>query len=260
MNLLFLLLAVVGIGLVAAYNTQYLNAKNLTEEERRKRGRAVPPLIGLGALLAFLGVSLGAGLGGSGVGDVQANGFGLKFAPIEQKIGAGTLTFTSPSDGEQLDAQDFLLEGRGTSGQQLEIFQGGVSIAKVSVGEDGAWSWPISNPKPGDYAFEVRPVGSSEGIKLAVNVGPNRTEASNARCPCVLRVSTNRPGATIQLFRDGQPVASGTGPVMVFRNLEKASYAISVVAQTYKPYQSPPAKFSTPKNKNISVYLDPATR
>lgn len=261
MNLLLGLLAVVGAGLVVAYNTQYLNAKNLTEEERRRRRRGVPPLIGLGALLAFLGVALGAGLGLNGPGDVQARGFGLNFAPAEVAATAEagqTLSFTYPTDGEQLDAQDFLLEGRGTPGQELEIFQDGQSIGKVTVGEDGSWSWPIGNPKPGDYAFEVRPVGSSEGIKLAVNVGTNRADASNAKCPCVLRVSTNRPFATIQLFRDGQPVASGTGPVMVFRNLQKASYGLQVIAQKYKTYQSAPTQFNTPKNKNISVYLDPA--
>ncbi len=261
MNLLLGLLAIVGIGLVAAYNTQYLNAKNLTEEERRKRRRGVPPLIGFGALLAFLGVALGAGLGLNGPADVQARGFGLNFAPAEVAAVAEApqaLSFTYPTDGERLDAQDFLLEGRGAPGQELEIFQDGVSIGKVTVGEDGSWSWPISRPKPGDYAFEVRPVGSTEGIKLAVNVGANRADASNAKCPCALRVTTNRPFATIQLFRDNQPVASGTGPVMVFRNLEKASYAIQVVAQKYKSYQSKPAQFSTPKNKNISVYLDPA--
>jgi hypothetical protein len=260
MNPLLGLLAVVGVGLTVLYNTQYLNAKNLTEEERRKRRRGVPPIIGLGALLAFLGVSLGAGLGSGGPGDVQANGFGLKFAPVEKKISAGALSFTYPTDGEQLDAQDFLLEGRGTPGQELEIFQGGQSLGKVTVGEDGTWSWPISRPKPGDYEFEVRPVGATEGIKLAVNVGPNRPEASNAKCPCSLRVSTNRSGATIQLLRDGQTVGSGTGPVMLFRNLEKASYGIQVEAPNYKTYQSPVAKFSTPKNKYISVYLDPAPK
>jgi hypothetical protein len=260
MNLLLGLLAVVGVGLVALYNTQYLNAKNLTEEERRKRRRGVPPLIGFGALLAFLGVSLGAGLGANGVSDVQTNGFGLKFAPIEKTISAGALSFTYPTDGEQLDAQDFLLEGRGTPGQELEIFQGGQSLGRVTVGADGEWSWPISRPKPGDYEFEVRPVGATEGIKLAVNVGANRADASNAKCPCSLRVSANRSGATIQLYRDGQLVESGTGPVVVFRNLSKASYGIQVAAQNYKAYQSPSAKFSTPKNKNISVYLDPAPK
>ncbi len=260
MNLLLGLLAVVGVGLVALYNTQYLNAKNLTEEERRKRRRGVPPIIGLGALLGFLGIALGAGLGANGVGDVQTNGFGLKFAPIERKLEAGALSFTYPTDGEQLDAQDFLLEGRGTPGQELEIFQGTQSLGRVTVGEDGAWSWPILRPKPGDYAFEVRPVGAAEGIKLAVNVGANRPEASNAKCPCVLRVSTNRPFATIQLLRDGQRVGSGAGPVTVFRNLDKANYGIQVEAQTYKTYQSPAAKFSTPKNKNVSVYLDPTPK
>jgi hypothetical protein len=257
MNLGLGILALLGVGLVAWFTPQYLAAKNESEEERRKRRGLIPPLIGLGALLATLTGALGFAFGGSGLSVAQKD-FGLKFAPAKMEAKAGELSVAYPGPGELLDAQDFLLEGTGPASLDYTVFANGAELGKTVSDEQGRWSYLVSSPKPGDYEFEIRPEGSAEGAKVTVNVAPNRPEASNARCPCKFRVFTFAPNATIELVRDGQVIRSGEGPVQVFRDLEAGDVTVRVLASGYASYASPAGKFAMPKNKNVSVYLNQA--
>jgi hypothetical protein len=81
-------------------------------------------------------------------------------------------------------------------------------------------------------------------------------DASNAKCPSVLRVESQALNATVSLLQDGRVVKTGTGSSVVFEGLGAAQYTIKVEADGFKTYETPSGKlFETPRNKNISVYL-----
>ncbi len=189
------------------------------------------------------------------VNNVQA--INAELAKRAAQADAGRFTINSPSDGAQLDAQDFIISGAGKVGQELEILQNAKSLGKVTVGADGQWSYFVSKPAPGDYAFVVRSTADATATKtFSVNVAAGRKDALNAQCPCVLRIETKAPAATIHLLQAGKEVSSATGPVHLFRDLQEGKYVVKVEAAGYKPYESPADKFSTPANKNIIVTLD----
>ncbi len=189
------------------------------------------------------------------VNNVQA--VNAELAARAAKADAGRFTVNSPSDGAQLDAQDFIISGSGKAGQELEIVQNTKSLGKVTVGADGQWSYFVSKPAAGDYAFEVRPTADATlGKKFSVNVAAGRADAINAKCPCVLRIETKAPSATIRLLQAGKEISSAPGPVHLFRDLQAGKYVVKVEAAGYKTFESAADKFSAPANKNIIVSLD----
>ena len=262
MNLLWLFIALIGLGVLCWAVTQY--ALN----RRRRQGAA--PLIGLGAALLGMGFALGAAFGPEGLqvpgGSMSHMGAMSGESHSSGTMEAGTLAFTYPVENEQLDLQDYLLEGNGKPGEELEIFEGSANLGKVTVGADGKWSFPITGRlvSEGDHEYEARPLGAmaGEGIKIKVNVAKGRDTASNAKCPCRLRITTlekqNIKGATITLFKNGERVEAGADP-KVFGNLAEGEYTYTVNAPGYAPFTSTKAALA-PKNKNISVYLTPVKR
>lgn len=189
------------------------------------------------------------------VNNIQA--INAELAKRAASADAGRFTINSPSDGAQLDAQDFIISGAGKVGQELEILQNAKSLGKVTVGADGQWSYFVAKPAPGDYAFEIRPTADATAAKkFSVNVAAGRADAVNAKCPCVLRVETKAPNATIRLLQAGKEVSSATGPVHLFRDLQAGKYVVKVEAAGYKTFESAADKFSTPANKNIIVTLN----
>jgi hypothetical protein len=179
----------------------------------------------------------------------------------------GAAAFDYPGDNEQLNAQDYALSGTGKPGDRFEIWQttpsGTLKLETVAVGADGRWNSyvPTTNPgtKPGTYSFELRQPGSANAIvKRTVIVKAGLTEASNAKCPCRLRIFTNRKenltGSTITLFSDGKRVDAGTGDKL-FTGLSAGQYTYSVTAPGYETFTA--GKATLPKNKNFEVYLKP---
>jgi Inorganic H+ pyrophosphatase len=218
-------------------------------------GPAINPMIKVANIVALLIVPiLGTGLFGGLGASAKAP---LSSAPV---AGSNAFAFTYPAASEQLDAQDFLLEGTAPAGQPLEVYQNDAKLIDLTSGLDGKWSYYISAPQPGDYTYEVRAPGSTagSGAKVAVNIAQGRPTASNAQCPCGLRIVTaNAPNATVTLLKDGQEVSSNTGSTIVFRNLETGKYSLRVVADGFKTFETAADKLlETPKNKNISVYME----
>jgi hypothetical protein len=85
------------------------------------------------------------------------------------------------------------------------------------------------------------------------------TTASNAQCPCRLRITNdinqqNITDATVLLFKDGTEIARGTAP-FIFSDLSAGEYTYALEAPGY--VTSEPAPASLPKNKNLSAYLEP---
>jgi hypothetical protein len=176
-------------------------------------------------------------------------------------------TFDYPSNKEQLDTKDYALSGLGTPGDQLEIWQttpsGTAKLGTILVGADGRWNSyvPTTNPgtKPGTYTYSLRRAGSTDAItERTVIVKAGLTEASNAKCPCRLRIFTNLKqnvsGSKISLFSDGRLVDTGTGDKL-FTSLSAGEYTYSVTAPGYQPFTT--GKATLPKNKNFEVYLKP---
>jgi hypothetical protein len=182
--------------------------------------------------------------------------------------GAGFANFLTPNDNEVLDAQSYVLEGTGTPGDVLEIWQSTPDNAAakydaVTVAENGQWSYVVTGAQPGTapgtYTYELRKNGSADAlVKRTVVVKAGQTQASNAKCPCKLRVFTLRKqnilGSTITLFKDGQRVDAGTGDKL-FTNLSEGEYTYTVTAPGYADFTA--GKARVPRNKNFEVYLKP---
>ena len=259
MNLLWLFIALLGLGVLCWSVTQY--ALN----RRRRKGAA--PLIGLGAALLGMGFALGAAFGPQGLqvpgGSMTHMGAMSGESHSSGTMEAGKLAFTYPVENEQLDLQDYLLTGNGKPGEELEVFEGAANLGRVTVGPDGTWSFPITGRlvSEGDHEYEARALGAAAGtgVMLKVNVAKGRDTASNAKCPCRIRISTlekqNIKGATITLLKGGQRVESGVDP-KVFGNLSEGEYTYTVEAPGFEPFTATRA-VNAPKNKNISVYLKP---
>jgi hypothetical protein len=176
-------------------------------------------------------------------------------------------SFDYPRNKEQLDTKDYALSGLGTPGDQLEIWQttpsGTTKLGTIVVGADGRWNSyvPITNPgtRPGTYTYTLRRAGSKDAItERTVIVKAGLTEASNAKCPCRLRIFTNLKqnvsGSKISLFNDGRLVDTGTGDKL-FTGLSAGEYTYTVTAPGFETFTT--GKAALPKNKNFEVYLKP---
>jgi hypothetical protein len=182
--------------------------------------------------------------------------------------GAGFANFLTPNDNEVLDAQSYVLEGTGTPGDTLEVWQStpenpAGQYDTVKVAQNGQWSYVVTGAKPGTapgtYTYELRKSGSSDAlVKRTVVVKAGQTQASNAKCPCKLRIFTlrkqNIADSTITLLKDGKAVDTGSVDKL-FADLTEGDYTYTVSAPGFEDYTAGTAKL--PRNKNFEVYLKP---
>ncbi len=222
-------------------------------------------LLGLGTLVAgAVSMSMGRkrkpimiAIGGSLIGLAAAAGVLIPSGNATAANASATvMAFTYPAQAEALDAQDFILEGTGVTGENLEIYKNGVLEGTTSSDAKSQWSFYVPSPAVGEYEFEVRAADGSS-IKRKISVQQGLSSASNAKCPCRVRVSAFTNGkvavnGTVILSKDGVEVARGITPFL-FGNLENGDYTYSLEAEGFKTFSN--GKAQTPKNKNLLVYV-----
>jgi hypothetical protein len=188
--------------------------------------------------------------------------------PPAMTEGAGFANFLTPNDNEVLDAQSYVLEGTGTPGDTLEVWQSSPNnpagqYDTVTVAQNGQWSYVVTGAKagtaPGTYTYELRKPGSSDAlVKRTVVVKAGQTQASNAKCPCKLHIFTNRKQniaeSTITLLKDGKAVDTGSVDKL-FADLTEGDYTYTVSAPGFEDFTL--GKAQLPRNKNFEVYLKP---
>jgi hypothetical protein len=222
-------------------------------------------LLGLGVLVAgAISMSMGRkrrplmlAVGGGLIGLAAAAGALFPANGETASAPTGAFAFSYPAEAEALDAQDFILEGTGVAGTNLEILKNGAIEGSTTVDSSGVWSYYVPQQPVGDYEFEVKaPDGSS--LKRKITVQQGLTTASNAQCPCRVRVYAETAGkqpvaATVVLYKDGIEIKRGISPFL-FGNLEPGDYTYSVEAEGFKSFTD--GKAQTPKNKNLLVYIE----
>ncbi len=218
-------------------------------------------LLGLGTLVAgAVSMSMGRkrkpimiAIGGGLIGLAAAAGVLIPSG----NAATGGFAFAYPAQAEALDAQDFILEGTGLAGSNLEVLKNGALDGSIGVDGNGTWSYYVPTQPVGEYEFEVKaPDGSS--IKRKISVAQGLSNASNAKCPCRVRVLAETAGkapvnATVILYKDGVELRRGVTPFL-FGNLETGNYTYSLEAEGFKTFSN--GKAQTPKNKNLLVYME----
>ncbi|MFB9993617.1 DUF937 domain-containing protein [Deinococcus oregonensis] len=120
--------------------------------------------------------------------------------------GAGDFSFTEPAAGAILPAGDFALSGKGTAGQEIELFDGDTSLGKVTVGTDGTWTLPVTAAAAGAHAYAIKGSDGTELGTLSATVGDASTapaDGTAAVAPAAADFSITTPAADAQLPAGG---------------------------------------------------------
>lgn len=148
----------------------------------------------------------------------------------------------------------FTLRGTGKPGEELEIFDGIKSLGRAMVAPDGTWSFGVDAPTPGDHDYRV--IGVS-GSSLLLTLNISEKGKSGPACPCKLRFSFTNPktlDAKVTLLQDTKNLGNKTGTEANWLNMPSGEYAYTVERPGYGTFNG---KASLPKNRSISVYLNP---
>ena len=249
MSLWFLLFLLLGIGVLVYGAVMFAFGK------RRNAGITFGVAAILMGISAPIGVLIGDGSSETASSPLTPSVANLSMVGPQVMAAASQVTFSYPAEAEKLDAQDYLITGTAAPLEPLEVLQNGVSLGSIAAGADGAWSYYVQKPAVGEYEFEVKSTTAS--VKRQISVQQGLTSASNAQCPCQLRIVSNIkqniPNAKAVLFKDGVEVATGIAP-LVFRDLAAGDYTYTLEAAGF--VTSKPAAASLPKNKNLSAYLE----
>jgi len=115
--------------------------------------------------------------------------------------GMGAFAVTAPAAGASLPAGAFDLKGTGKAGEELEIFEDGVSLGKVTVGADGTWSLNVPSPAAGAHTYTVKgPDGKELGSFKTTTLA---AAASTAACTASFSLSIKDAQSVAQPFRFG---------------------------------------------------------
>jgi hypothetical protein len=148
----------------------------------------------------------------------------------------------------------FTLRGTGKPGEELEIIDGTTSLGRAMVAPDGTWSFGVDAPSPGDHDYSV--VGSSGSSELLTLNISEKGKAGPA-CPCKLRFSFTNPktlDAKVRLVQGSNNLGNKAGTQANWLKMPSGEYNYTVERPGYGTFNG---KASLPKNRSISVYLNP---
>ncbi len=198
-------------------------------------------------------------------GDVKVQLKSLTAPEVESNI--LNLNVAAPSVGvtpvilePKLEANGFLpnapftLRGTGKPGEELEIFDGAKSLGRAKVAADGSWSFGVDAPTPGDHDYRVVGISGSSSL-LTLNI--SEKGKTGPACPCKLRFSFTNPktlDAKVTLLQDAKNLGNKAGTETNWLNMPSGDYAYTVERPGYGTFNG---KASLPKNRAISVYLNP---
>ena len=150
---------------------------------------------------------------------VKAAGAATPAAAGDGMAGMGAFAVTAPAAGADLPAGAFDLKGTGKAGEELEIFEDGVSLGKVTVGADGTWSLNVPSPAAGAHTYTVKgPDGKELGSFKTTTLA---AAASTAACTKDFSLSIKDAQSVAQPFRFGGVGSGKSYTVTVMRGERK---------------------------------------
>jgi LysM repeat protein len=100
---------------------------------------------------------------------------------INVTLGAA-LTVSASEDSATLDAGTLALNGTGAPGAEVEILDGDMVIATITVGDDGTWTYE-GEAEAGDHALSARYVGDAASQTEAINVTVDKVTEATTETP-----------------------------------------------------------------------------
>lgn len=153
-----------------------------------------------------------AGTEGTGTGstDTSTDASGTDTGSTETGAAAGTFAISAPAADATLPAGTFTLRGTGTAGQKVELFEDDTSLGKLTIGEDGAWSFDVPSPTAGAHTYTVRGPDGTDLGSVAATVSAPAADASAADCTEAYTLSITDGQTVNEPFRFGG-VGQGEG-------------------------------------------------
>ena len=164
-----------------------------------------------------------------------------------------------------LAADQFALSGLAPANTKLEVLEAGKVLGSATAAADGQWSYKVTPTGTGDIDYLVRPEGKTTGALYTLNIAPKGATAPV--CPCKLRFILTNPktqAATVTLTGSSatpQPVSAvipfkgKTATMISFIGVDAGEYTYSVAQTGFTTFGK---TANLPKNRTISVYLNPA--
>ncbi|GHF59863.1 hypothetical protein HNQ07_003810 [Deinococcus metalli] len=115
----------------------------------------------------------------------------------------GSFMISEPAADATLPAGGFTLRGMGKAGDEVELFEDDTSLGKLSIGQDGNWSFDVPSPAAGKHTYSVRGPGGASLGSVAVTIGAADANASAAACTDEYSLSITDGQAVSEPFRFG---------------------------------------------------------
>ncbi|GGR63174.1 hypothetical protein GCM10008959_26470 [Deinococcus seoulensis] len=148
---------------------------------------------------------------------------------------------SAPTADQELPAGGFTMNGTGTPGEEVELFEDGTSLGKVTIGEDGTWTFDVPSPAAGAHTYSVNGPDGTELGTVSATVAAASADASAADCTEDYTLSITDGQTVSEPFRFGG-VGQGEGYSVTVKRGDRTigTKAIPLDATCGWSYQSRP--------------------